>query len=163
MTEPSQDIWAFQEKLTRRLSWGAGISILLGLGMFLFQTSFWNGIAFQFLGWALIDLLIALAGGSAARKRKSRLGPEGSAAAAPGEARSLGRILWINTALDVVYMLGGVLLAVLPGSSNPLWLGTGIGILLQGAFLFFFDWFHAVQVRKFYSPQINGDERDSTG
>ena len=163
MNETAQDIWTFQETLTRRLSWGAGISILLGLGMFLFRTSFWNGIAFQFLGWALIDLLIALAGGSAARKRKSRLGPGQALSTQPKEARNLGRILWINTALDVVYMLGGVLLAVLPGSSNPLWLGTGIGILLQGAFLFFFDWFHAVQVRKFYSPQINGDERDSAG
>jgi hypothetical protein len=163
MTEPSQDIWAFQEKLTRRLSWGAGISILLGLGMFLFRTSFWNGIAFQFLGWALIDLLIALAGGSAARKRKSRLGPEGTAAAGPGEARNLGRILWINTALDVLYMLAGLAVVIFLNENHPLWLGTGIGILLQGAFLFFFDWFHAVQVRKFYSPQINGEEQDPAG
>ena len=163
MNESHPDIWTFQEKLTRRLSLGAGISILLGLGMFLFQTSFWNGVAFQFLGWALVDLLIALAGGNAARKRKSRLGPEGAAVAAPGEARSLGRILWINTALDVVYMLAGLAVAVFLNENHPLWLGTGIGILCQGAFLFFFDWFHAVQVRKFYSAQINGEEQDPAG
>lgn len=142
------DIWEFQQTLTRRLSIGAGISILLGLGMFLFRTPFWNGIAFQFIGWGLIDLLIAWGGAAGTRKRRARLTEEQAAAAAPQETRNLIRILWINTGLDVLYMLGGVLVAVFPGASNPLWLGTGIGILLQGAFLFFFDWFHAVQARR---------------
>jgi|GEM_PF-6693736 len=31
------DIWQFQQTLTRRLSLGAGVSLLLGLGMFLKQ------------------------------------------------------------------------------------------------------------------------------
>lgn len=142
------DIWQFQVTLTRRLAVGAAISILLGLGMLLVRTPLWNGIAFQFIGWGLVDLLIAWGGATGTRKRRARLTVEQAAAAAPGEARNLGRILWINTALDVLYMLGGVLVAVFPGASNPLWLGTGIGIFLQGAFLFFFDWYHAVQVKK---------------
>lgn len=139
------DIWQFQRLLTRRLSIGAGVSLLLGLGMFLFRTPFWNGVAYQFIGWALIDLLIAWGGAAGTRKRRLRLTEEQAAAAAPTEARNLRRILWVNTGLDVLYMLGGVLVAVFPGASNPLWLGTGIGILCQGAFLFFFDWYHAAQ------------------
>ncbi len=142
------DIWRFQSTLTRRLSIGAGISILLGLGMFVFRSPFWNGVAFQFIGWGLVDLLIAWGGWAGTRKRRARLSDEQALAAAPQEARNLARILWINTGLDVLYMLGGVLVAVFPGAANPLWLGTGIGILCQGAFLFFFDWFHAVQARK---------------
>lgn len=143
------DIWQFQQTLTRRLSLGAGIGILLGLGMFLFRAPLWNGMAFQFIGWGLIDLLIAWGGAAGTRKRRARLTEEQAAAAAPQEARNLARILWINTALDVLYMLGGVLVAVFPGASNPLWLGTGIGIFLQGAFLFFFDWVHALQARRY--------------
>ena len=143
------DIWQFQQSLTRRLSLGAGISLLLGLGMSLFRTPFWNGVAIQFVAWALIDLLIAWGGALGTRKRRARLTVEEAAAAAPAEARKLARILWINTALDVLYMLAGVLVAVLPGRTNPFWLGTGIGILCQGAFLFFFDWIHALQTRKF--------------
>lgn len=141
------DIWQFQQTLTRRLAFWAAGSILLGLGMLLFRAPFWNGMAFQFVGWGLVDLLIAWGGASGARKRRARLTVE-QAAAAPSETRNLRRILWLNTALDVLYMLSGGLVAALPGASNPLWLGTGIGIFLQGAFLFFFDWFHAVQTRK---------------
>lgn len=142
------DIWQFQQALTRRLAFWAAGSILLGLVMFLFRAPFWNGMAFQFIGWGGIDLLIAWGGVSGSRKRRARLTVEQAAAAAPAEARNLRRILWLNTGLDVLYMLGGVLAAVFPGDSTPLWLGTGIGIFIQGAFLFFFDWFHAVQTRK---------------
>ncbi len=143
------DIWQFQQTLTRRLSLGAAVSLLLGLGMFLFRTPFWNGVAIQFVAWALIDLLIAWGGAAGTRKRRARLTLEQAAAAAPAEARNLVRILWINTALDVVYMLAAVLVALLPGRTNPLWLGTGVGIFFQGAFLFFFDLVHALQTRKF--------------
>jgi hypothetical protein len=145
----SGSIWQFQQVLTRRLGWGAGISFLFGLGMLFFQTSFWNGVALQFIGWAGIDLLVAWGGGSSARRRKARLTPGEVLSTQLEETRSLGRILWINTGLDVLYMLGGSLVASLPGGSNPLWWGTGIGILCQGAFLFFFDWYHALQVKKF--------------
>lgn len=143
------DIWQFQRTLTRRLSLGASGSILLGLGMFLFRSPFWNGLAIQFVAWGFIDLLIALGGAVGTRRRRSRLTDEQADAVAPREARNLRRILWINTALDILYMLGGALIAIFPGASNLFWLGTGIGICLQGAFLFFFDWVHAVQVRRY--------------
>ncbi|MEZ0395780.1 MAG: hypothetical protein ABWK53_05045 [Anaerolineales bacterium] len=141
------DIWQFQQTLTRRLSIWSIASILLGAVMLLFRMPFWNGLGFQFIAWGLIDLLIAWGGSVGTRKRRARLTEAQATEAAPQEARKLVRILWINTGLDVLYMLAGVLVAVLPGASNPLWLGTGIGILIQGAFLFFFDWFHAVQAR----------------
>lgn len=142
-------VWQFQQALTRRLGWGAAVSILLGLAMLLFRTSFWNAAAIQFIAWAMIDLLIALGGDASTRRRKARLNPEQVLSTQPREARSLRRILWINTGLDVFYMLGGTLIAVFPGDADAFWLGTGVGILLQGAFLFFFDWYHAVQASKY--------------
>ncbi len=140
------DIQQFQRNLTRRLSIGALVSVLLGFGMLPLRTMFWNGVAFQFIGWGLIDLLIAWGGALGTRRRYAKMTAEQAAAAAPREARNMARILWINTALDVVYMLGGVLAMRFPGASNPFWMGTGIGIFIQGAFLFLFDWFHALRV-----------------
>lgn len=141
------DIWQFQFSLTRRLMlWSVG-SILLGLGMLLFRTLFWNGLAFQFIAWGGIDLLIAWGGMTGTRKRRAKLTEEQAAAAIPQETRKLRRILWINTGLDVLYVLGGALLALFQ-RSQALWLGTGLGIVIQGSFLFFFDWLHARQLPK---------------
>jgi carboxylesterase len=54
--------------------------------------------------------------------------------------------LWINTGLDVLYIAGGITLASILGPGNPGWLGHGWGIMVQGAFLFFFDLIHAQAV-----------------
>ncbi|MBN2387204.1 MAG: hypothetical protein JXB85_09295 [Anaerolineales bacterium] len=145
----STDVWSFQKTLTRRLVGWAGISTALGLAMLLFKAQLWNGIAFQFVGWALVNWAIALLGGWSTRRRRAGLTPEQAASRGPQEAGKLRRILWVNTGLDVVYMLAGLVVAVLLSENHPLWLGTGIGIILQGAFLFGFDWIHAVQVQKF--------------
>lgn len=141
------DLWQFQIILTRRLGlWSVG-SILLGLGMLTFGAPFWNGLAYQFIGWGLIDLLIAWGGASATRRRRARLTEVQAIASIPQETRKLRRILWINTGLDVLYMLGGTLTAIFL-RSHPFWLGSGLGILIQGTFLFFFDWMHARQLRE---------------
>ena len=144
----SVDVWAFQERLTRRLAAWAFVSLLSGLGMLLLRLPFWTGMAFQFLGWAAVNLGIAWIGAWAARRRKAGLSAEQVISTQPQERRKLERILWINTGLDVLYMLGGVLVAVFLAGRGPQWIGTGIGILLQGTFLFFFDWIHALTLRK---------------
>jgi carboxylesterase len=59
------------------------------------------------------------------------------------ESRKLRRTLLINTALDLVYVAGGILLAATLGRDNPAWRGHGWGIIVQGAFLFFFDLINA--------------------
>lgn len=141
-------VWAFQERLTRRLAVWAFVSLLIGLGMLVLRLPFWTGMAFQFLGWAAVNQGIAWIGASATRRRKAGLSAEQVISAQPQEARKLERILWINTGLDVLYMLGGVLVAVLLAARGPQWIGTGIGILLQGTFLCFFDWIHVLSLRK---------------
>ncbi|MBN1812420.1 MAG: hypothetical protein JXA14_11325 [Anaerolineae bacterium] len=62
------------------------------------------------------------------------------------EARNLRRILLINTGLDVLYVTGGVILALTLGGDSPFWCGNGWGIVVQGGFLFFFDLLHALGV-----------------
>ena len=63
------------------------------------------------------------------------------------ESRRLERVLWGNTALDVLYVLGGVWLMQGWGAESPLWRGHGLGVVIQGGFLFFFDLYHAITLR----------------
>ncbi|MBI1259787.1 MAG: hypothetical protein GC204_20155 [Chloroflexi bacterium] len=53
------------------------------------------------------------------------------------EAHNLRQLLWINTALDLLYVAGGRWL-IRRGKH-----GTGWGIVVQGMFLFLFDLLHA--------------------
>ncbi len=148
-----KNIWEFQADLTRRLALGAVISILLGLGMLLLHTPLWRGMAFQFIGWGAVDWIIAIAGAIGSRRARARQHSPEAPEVTRREAQKLERILWINTGLDVLYMLGGALVALFPGASNAFWLGTGIGIVLQGGFLFFFDLIHAWQIRQSVLPR----------
>jgi hypothetical protein len=59
------------------------------------------------------------------------------------EALKLRRLLWINAGLDVIYIVGGVGLALTLGTRNTRWYGHGVGIIVQGAFLLVFDLVHA--------------------
>lgn len=137
------DIWSFQQTLTTRLSLWAFASIALGIFFFLPGNDFWSGMAFQFFGWALVNLGIAYFGGRSVRKRLASMSPIEKASAALAETRKLANLLWINTGLDVVYMLAGIALAYFLAGQGDFWKGTGAGIFAQGAFLFFFDWVHA--------------------
>jgi hypothetical protein len=137
------DIWTFQHQLTRRLmNWSTG-SMLLGIMMLVPTNSFCRGLGVQFIAWGIVDAAIAWFGERAARRRQARLSSDESASSQLEEGRRLARLLWINAALDVLYVLGGVFLARRLGASNPFWLGTGVGIMIQGGFLFNFDWLHA--------------------
>ncbi len=136
------NIWQFQDVLTRRLSVWAQLSIALGLVGMLIPRPFWRGVAIQFVGWGLINLTLSVFGNRGTRRRIARLSEEEKHTLAPEETRKVRRILWVNTGLDVLYMLGGALFAR-ANFSDPFRVGTGLGIILQGMFLFFFDWIHA--------------------
>lgn len=140
------DIWSFQSQLTRRLTWWSLASIAAGVLMLIFP-GFWRGFGVQCLAWGAIDLAIAVLGNRTAQKRRAKLSPEEQLAAQPGERAKLAKILWINTALDVFYILGGIALAVTLGASDDFWRGNGWGIILQGGFLLLFDIFHALTLR----------------
>ena len=140
------DIWNFQSQLTRRLAIWSLASIAFGLPL-LSVNPFWRGVGIQFIVWGVIDLLIAQFGATSAKRRKARFPPDDLADAAPKESANLKRILLINTALDVLYVAGGIALILTFGADNPEWRGHGWGIIVQGGFLFFFDLFHALKLK----------------
>ncbi len=130
-------IWAYELALgTRLLGWsvlsiGCGLLLLLLPGTSKLQQAF----AVQALAWGAIDAVIALAGRRTAARR-----PRPAAA----EAQHLRRLLWLNTALDFVYIAVGLYLAFELGRESEEWRGHGWGVLVQGAFLLVFDALHAL-------------------
>ena len=102
-----------------------------------------RGVGEQYVGWGVINALIALIGRQGASRQRS---------AAPSDAaaqkRTLSRLLWVNTGLDVLYVLGGWRAMRGRGSADARWRGRGLGIVLQGGFLFFFDLLNALALRR---------------
>ena len=139
------NIWDFQTRLTRRLLIWSVFSVVFSTLTFFSADSLLRGLAIQFFAWGVIDAGIALFGAYASAKKQAKL--EADELAETKEANWLERILWINTALDVLYILGGLWLMQTWGTESPLWRGHGLGIVIQGGFLFFFDFFHAFSLR----------------
>lgn len=136
-------IWEYNRLLTRQLIQWALVSKLIGVFM-LTRGKFWKGVGWQFIGWAAVNFGIAYFGFRAAQNRLEALGPARNLPNVRAkEARGLRRLLWINFFLDIFYMSGGLWLLKRRRSSEQM-RGTGLGILLQGAFLFVFDYFHAI-------------------
>jgi hypothetical protein len=113
----------------RLLLWGA-ISTIGGVIAQSSRRPFWIGVGQQAIGWGLIDALIALIAGRSTSRAFS--------------TTTLRRVLLINAALDVLYMLGGFLFARTKGANDEKLRGQGWGIVLQGLFLFKFDLIHAL-------------------
>ena len=112
-----------------------------GLGLALFatrRTPFARGAASQFVGWPVINAGIALFGAFSAARREHTLADAATPERRDREARNLRRLLRINAGLDIGYMAGGLAMLLRP-ASGPRARGTGLGILVQGAFLFAFD------------------------
>jgi predicted secreted protein len=137
------DIWKFQRLVLQRLVIWVGISIVLGLAFLLFRNEYWNGMAIQFIAWAVVNLAIALFGKRSLDRRYASLNKAERQAQAETERAKLVRTLWVNTILDAFYIIGGRLAMIFLGRDSPLWQGMGLGIILQGSFLFFFDLIHA--------------------
>ncbi len=141
------NIWEFNAAVTRRLRMWAGFSISSGFSLQAQKDPFWQGVGTQFAGWGLINLLIALVGGRTS-SRRAALPNANEPEIVAKESRNLHRLLWINTGLDVFYMLGGIWLAGSKGASDEKWRGQGWGIVVQGGFLFVFDLVHALLMRR---------------
>lgn len=140
------NIWKFQILLSKRLLiWAAG-STLAGFTLLVFTTGFWDGFGIQTLAWGAIDGLIAGFGLWMSQRRRRSVPEANDPQLTENRSRKLKRTLWINTGLDLLYVAGGIVLAATLGRSNPFWRGHGWGIILQGAFLFFFDLIHAQSV-----------------
>lgn len=134
-------IWEFNKRLTRRLLLWSVTSIGLGLRFMREVDGYSQGLGAQFVGWGLIDALIALIGGGLSARRRRQSGTP-TATQTADEARNLARLLLVNTVLDVFYVLGGWALTQTRGAEDRRARGHGRGIMAQGAFLFVFDLFH---------------------
>ncbi|MCB0133134.1 MAG: hypothetical protein KDD78_19865 [Caldilineaceae bacterium] len=143
-------IWTFNEKVTNRLFVWSGLSMALGLVLQANRAAFWRAVGIQAMAWGAIDALIAWLGRRSAAKQLAA-GP--TAAAEIGQARRLRWLLWLNALLDLGYMAGGTRLMrgstgsdQPPSETNAARRGHGWGILVQGAFLFVFDLWHALTI-----------------
>jgi hypothetical protein len=133
----------FQAMVGQRLIQWGGLSTGLGAILMTWGSSFRRGIGSQFIGWGIIDALIGWFGLRSSRKQAAQ--PDAHTKEAQSRARTyLRRVLAINTGLDVLYVSGGLWLAGTQGKRDRFWRGAGIGIVIQGAFLFVFDLMHVL-------------------
>jgi hypothetical protein len=141
------DLHGFEARLASRLlGWGTA-SVAGGAALALVGQAtgsrFLRAFGSQSIGWGAIDAGLAL--GGRARARRLLAGPVDPAAAA-AEAARIRRILAINAGLDVLYVAGGLAVAVGRGRSDPAARGHGLAAVAQGAFLLAFDAWHAARV-----------------
>lgn len=106
-------------------------------------TAFWQGIALQAVIWGSVDALLALIAWS---RTAPKINQRFHWIEANRQAKRLRRWLWINTALDVLYILVGIWLWQTHRQGNPFLAGNGLGVVIQGAFLLIFDSLHALGV-----------------
>ena len=133
------NIWKYQRTIIRGLLQWSLLSLVAGFFM-LPGRRFWREMGKQFVGWGIVNMGIVYVGMRMSEERRAALPDPNDAEIVQRETESLRRLLEVNTLLDVVYMAGGRVL-MLRGSR-----GSGLGILIQGTFLFLFDLFHARNV-----------------
>ncbi|MBL8155370.1 MAG: hypothetical protein JNM70_14395 [Anaerolineae bacterium] len=151
--EDSGNIWAFQQSLSNRLiRWNL---VNIGVGLLLsFFSPFWRGFGSQGIGWGVINILIGIIGGRAARQKAAQ--PDAQTAEKQvHEATNLFRLLIMNAGLDMLYMMGGQQL-IRKSAAQPYRRGMGWGIVLQGFLLLVFDVTQAVAVPR---PRSDRSER----
>ncbi|MFC1997733.1 DUF6992 family protein [Chloroflexota bacterium] len=140
------NIWQFQSTLTRRLLVWSILSIVFGTLLQVPEDRFARGLGKQIAAWGFIDALIAIFGNQFAKNRAARQPDPLAAQIVQDERDKLSKLLWVNTGLDVGYTTGGSVLALTKGKTDPGWRGHGIGIIIQGAFLFIFDLYHSIKL-----------------
>jgi len=146
----SADIYAFQDDVTNRLMRWARWSVISGVMMSVHRSKFIRGIASQMISWGAIDAAIAYFGQKASEKNRTE--PDGySSDVLDKQADNLYKALVINAALDVLYVIAGLITA--NRSKSKYNRGIGLGIVIQGAFLFVFDALHALAL----GPRNNHD------
>jgi carboxylesterase len=139
-------IYRFQRTLSHRLLAWSVLSILTGVVLWvndLRLAADSQGLGLQFVLWGAIDALIALFG---LRGLSAKIRQVPNLAQAEKDTTRLRRLLWLNTGLDVLYVAGGAALLLTVGQADAFARGSGTGILIQGAFLFFFDLMHALAI-----------------
>lgn len=134
----AQTYRAFQRLLSDvLLAWG-GLNMLAGMALLFARNAVLRHIGIQSVAWGAIDAALGLLGRRNADRQRGNVAQH---------ARSFQRLVAVNAALDVVYMLGGHAL-VTGAHGRTARAGAGVGIMIQGAFLFLFDSMLALAVRR---------------
>ncbi len=138
--------WDEQHRISRQLGLWAVFSAASGVVMWLSGVPVLRGIGTQFQAWGLIDGIIAAGGQKAADTRRAR--PDAyTAETLEREQKNLRTALIINGGLDVLYLIAGAWILSTKGSEDEEATGHGIGVIIQGGFLLFFDWIHALRLK----------------
>jgi hypothetical protein len=138
---PAGDREAFfvwQERvLDLLLAWGIG-NVMAGSALAMTSSGVPRAIGIQALLWGSVETTVALYSEYWARKHalEARAGMLG-AQAIQDEAERFEYFLALNTVADIVYVLGGVTVAI--KSERPRWRGAAIGIAIQGGALLVYD------------------------
>jgi hypothetical protein len=140
------NVWQWQERISKRLMMWAGVSMVVGL-LLRRGGKFWRGVGEQFMGWGLVNALIAFFGQSAAWSKVDSYDNPGETQVLREERDNLSKLLWLNAGLDVLYMLGGRAFARRDKGDGKR-RGVGLGIVLQALFLLVFDVLHAKEVEQ---------------
>ncbi len=120
---------AFQRSIGNALiAWGALCTVAGAAMLALLRGEAPRHFALQTIAWGVIDALIGLVG---------RRGAAADGPVAP-RARRLRWLLGINALADIGYILGGLWL-IRRSRSDARKAGAGVGMVIQGAFLFCFD------------------------
>ncbi|CAN5685550.1 hypothetical protein BH24CHL1_BH24CHL1_08880 [soil metagenome] len=138
---PAGDREAFfvwQERaLDLLLAWGVG-NVVAGSVLAVSGSGITRAIGIQAIFWGSVETTVALYSEYWARKHavEARAGMLG-AQAIQDEAERFEYFLALNTAADIVYVLGGVTVAI--KSEHPRWRGAAIGVAIQGGVLLIYD------------------------
>lgn len=140
----TMDIWQLQQRISRHLLFWSAISFFAG-SWFLFSSKppLLQGIGVQAIIWSIVNAVIAWFAGRSTQRRKAGLAQPHSAAVMQAETQRLRRLLLINAGLDVGYMAIGILIIATLGRGSAFAQGNGWGVVIQGAFLLFFDGFYS--------------------
>ncbi len=113
------------------LGWSA-LSVAAGVGMLFHDDETLRWVGAQNILWGVIDAGVAV---WARRSNRNQLDTVTPAA----RRKRFRRVLLVNGLLDIGYIGGGIAMSI-AGDDNPVLKGSGIGITVQGGFLFAFDW-----------------------
>jgi hypothetical protein len=128
----------YQARMMKQLLFWAALSFGAGLPMMLSTREWVRSFGGMTVAWAVINALIAL---FALRGVCHKASQNADAPTQQGWMRQLVRLLWVNAALDVVYVLVGVGL-ILWDPANRMLHGFGLAVIVQGGFLLVFDAWH---------------------
>jgi hypothetical protein len=124
--------------MMRQLLFWAALSCGAGLSMTLSTREWVRAFGGMTVAWAVINALIALFALRGVRRKAQQ---HADAPTQQGWMRQLVRLLWVNAALDGVYIAVGVGLTQWDPANRMLH-GFGWAVIVQGAFLLVFDAWH---------------------